>query len=102
MSHVNFQQSPCMGEVLNQQVGPLMEGPQCHMSILRNYHVPCHYFGKFHVNFNKVPCHMLILRNTPRYVDYKMIPCRMSIFKNTSCHVVFFPSVARLHVAYQF
>ena len=25
-------------------VGPLMGGPQCHLSILRNGNVPCRYF----------------------------------------------------------
>ena len=45
-------------------LGPLTGGPQCRMSILRNGHVPCHYFYNFHVEFEMVPCHMSILRNT--------------------------------------
>ena len=34
--------------------GALMGGPQYRMSILRNPHVPCHYFGNFHVDFKNV------------------------------------------------
>ena len=30
-------------------VGPLMGGPQCRLSILRNGNVPCHYFRNFPV-----------------------------------------------------
>ena len=63
---------------------PLMGGPQCHMSILRNgnvacslvfylqchisnlrnNHVPCHYIFSPHVTCHYSLCHMLNLRNT--------------------------------------
>ena len=32
-------------------VGPLMGGPHCRLSILRNGNVPCRYFRNFPVNF---------------------------------------------------
>ena len=32
-------------------LGPLMGGPQCRLSILRNGNVPCHYFSNFPVDF---------------------------------------------------
>ena len=50
--------------------GPLKGGPQCRMSILRNGHVPCHYFHNFNVDLKIVPCHISILRNTLWRVVY--------------------------------
>ena len=46
-----------------QTLGPLLGGPKCHLSILRNGNVPCHYFRKFPVDFKIVQCHLSILRN---------------------------------------
>ena len=43
--------------------GPLMGGPQCLLSILRNGNVPCHYFRNFPVDFKIVQCRLSILRN---------------------------------------
>ena len=37
--------------------------PQCHMSNLRNGHVPCHYILTPHVTCHYAPCHMSTLRN---------------------------------------
>ena len=67
--------------------GPLTGGPQCRMSILRNGHVPCHYFVfNFHVGFKMVTCTMSILR-TPYVVSFmfsscSLAPCRVSILRN--------------------
>ena len=53
------------------------------MSVLRNGHLPCHYFCNIHVNF-------------------KMIPYPMSNLRNALCRVTyFFPHVARLHVDFK-
>ena len=41
---------------------PLMGGPQCHLSILRN--VPCRYFCNFHVAFKIAQYHLSNLRNS--------------------------------------
>ena len=43
-------------------VGPLMGGPQCHMSILRNDNVACPcrlFYPMSHVEFKNRPCHIL-------------------------------------------
>ena len=64
-------------------MGPLKEGPQCCMSVLRSGHVPCHYFCNIHVNFKMIPYPMLILRNTLCCVPY------------------FSPDIARLHVDFK-
>ena len=63
-------------------LGPLTGGPKCHMTNLRNGNVNCHYFFNFHVDFQKVSCHMLNLRNDL---------CRVG---NIFCHI------DRLYVAY--
>ena len=67
--------------------GPLMGGPQCSLSILRNGNVPCHYFSDFSVDLKIVQCRLSILRNgnIPCHyilnfpVDFKrvMSPCRI-------------------------
>ena len=44
-------------------MGPLMGGPQCRLSILRNGNVPCHYFRNFPVNFKIFQRRLSILRN---------------------------------------
>ena len=44
-------------------VGALDGGPQCHLSILRNDNVPCHYFLNVPVDFKIVQCHLSVLRN---------------------------------------
>ena len=57
-------------------------GPQCRLSILRNAHVPCHYFCNVHVDFKKVSF------------------C-LSNLRNTLCHVVYFyPPVTRLYMSH--
>ena len=43
-------------------MGPLMGGPQCRLSILRNDNVPCRYFLKVPVDFKVVKCRLLNLR----------------------------------------
>ena len=53
------------------------------MLILRNGHIPCHYFWYFYTYFKMVICTMLILRNTL---------CLVTLF---------LPHVARLHIACQ-
>ena len=65
---------------------PLMGGPQCHLSTLRNGNVPCRYFLNVPVDFKKVQCRLLTLRkdnvqfryflNVP--VDFKVVQCRLS------------------------
>ena len=49
--------------------GPLMAGPQCRLSILRNVNVPCHYLLDSPVDFKIVQCRLSILRNGN-------VPCR--------------------------
>ena len=44
-------------------LGPLMGGPQCRLSILRNVNVPCHYFLNVPVDFKMPQYHLSILRN---------------------------------------
>ena len=60
-------------------LGPLMGGPQCRLSILRNAHVPCYYFCKVHV-------------------DSKKVSCRISNLRKNIRHVYFYPHVTRLYV----
>ena len=43
-------------------MGPLMGGPQCRLSILRNCNVPCRYFTKFPVDFKIALCRLSNLR----------------------------------------
>ena len=65
--------------------GPLMGGPKCHLSILRNGIVPCHYFKHFPVDFRITQWCLSILRNgnVPcRYFwnfpdDLKIVKCRL-------------------------
>ena len=52
-------------------MGPSTEGPQCHMLILRNYHVSCHYFCNFPVNV-------------------KVVPYTISFFRIILCHATYF------------
>ena len=67
-------------------LGPLMGGPHCRLSILRNGNVPCHYFLNVPVDFKIVQCHLSILRNNnvPCHyfsnvpVDLKVVQCRLS------------------------
>ena len=67
-------------------MGPLMGGPQCCLSILRNGNVPCRYFQNFPDGFEIVQYRLSILRkdNVPcRYfpnapVDFKVVQCGMS------------------------
>ena len=75
----------CIGRLTFLFLGPLMGGPQCRLSILRNaMDVTCHYFSNVHV-------------------DLKKVSCRMSNLRNTLCHgVYFYPPVTRLYVACQF
>ena len=66
-------------------MGPLMRGPRCHLSILRNGNVPCHYFKIFPVDFKIVQYCLSILGNdngpylyflnVP--VDFKVVQCRL-------------------------
>ena len=46
-------------------LGPLMGGPQCRLSILRNDNVPCCYFSNISVDFKVVQCRVLNLRKRP-------------------------------------
>ena len=65
-------------------LGPLMGGPECRLSILRNYNVTCRFF------FN-VP------------VDFKIVQCRLSNLRNAPCHITDnFSHVDSLHVACRF
>ena len=62
-------------------VGPLMGGPQCRMSNLRNGNVPCRYFYNIHVDFKIVYCRMSNLRNgyvtnIISHVDRLHVACR--------------------------
>ena len=69
--------------------GPLMGGPHCRLSILRNGNVPCRYFKNFPVDFKIVPCLLSILRkvNVPCHyflflsVDFKRVQCHLSNLK---------------------
>ena len=45
------------------QLGPLMGGPQCRLSILRKGYVHCQYFRNFPLDFKIVQCRLSILRN---------------------------------------
>ena len=77
-------ESKCLGEIsMLSQEGPFAEVPQCRLSILRNGHVPCHYFYNFHA-------------------DSKMAPCRMSIETPVSCHYMFCGHVDKPYVACRF
>ena len=63
-----------------------MGGPQCRLSILRNDHVPCHYFCNVHGDFKKVLCRMSNLKDvlslgSMSYVDFNKWPCRHVDFK---------------------
>ena len=49
--------------------GPLMGGPQCRLSILRNGNVPCRYFRDFPVDFKIVQCHLSNFRKGCRPVE---------------------------------
>ena len=70
--------------------GPLMGGPHCRLSILRNGNVPCRYFLDFPVDFKIVQHRLSILRNgnVPfHYIlnfpdDFKRILCRLSNLRN--------------------
>ena len=67
-------------------MGPLMGGPQCRLSTLRNGNVPCRYLKNFHVEFKIVQCRLSILRNdnVPCHyfsnvpVGFKVVQCRLS------------------------
>ena len=71
--------------------GPLMGGPQCRLSILRNGNVPCRYFSDFPVDFKIVQRRLSILRNgnVPFHyilnfpVDFKRVLCRLSNLRKT-------------------
>ena len=42
-------------------LGPLMEGPQCRLSLIRNVHVLTHYFSKIHVDFKSKKYNVICL-----------------------------------------
>ena len=55
---------------------PLMGGPQCRLSILRNGNVPCRYFLNVPVYFKKSPM-------SP--VDFKKCQCPLSLILKIPC-----------------
>ena len=83
------------------QMGPLMGGPQCHLSILRNGNVPCCYFQIFPVGLKIIQCPLSISKNNNvpcRYfsnvpVDFKIVQCRLSTFKNDNVSCCYFSNV---------
>ena len=60
--------------------GPLMGGPQCRLSILRNGNVPCRYFLNVPVEFKIVQCRLSILK-TPN-VAFQLKKMAMSPVTN--------------------
>ena len=44
--------------------GPLMGGPKCRMSILRNYNLPCCFFLDLSVDFQIHQCHLSYIENS--------------------------------------
>ena len=71
-------------------MGPLMGGPECRLSILRNCNVPCRYFKNVPVDFKIVQCRLSIVRdeNVPCHyfsnvpVGFKVVQCRLSNLRN--------------------
>ena len=76
-------------------------GPKCGILILRNAHVPCHYFCNVHIDLKK--CRTSNLRHTfvivfifihlslgsVSHVDFEKWPCRVVEFKGqepSGCH----------------
>ena len=53
-------------------MGPLMGGPQCRLSILRNGNVPCRYFSNVPVDFEIVQCRLSIEMTMSPVVIFKM------------------------------
>ena len=74
--------------------GALDGGPQCHMSILINAHVTCHYLFNCDIDFKITRCRMSILINSPWVVyfnSYVIIGSMSHVdFKKCSCHRVEF------------
>ena len=65
--------------------GPLMGGPQCRLSILRNGNVPCQYVENVPVDFRMVQCRMSLIY-LMSHVGIKKWPCRPVEFKGQERH----------------
>ena len=81
--------------------GALDGGPQRHLSILRNDHVPCHYFCNVCVDLKNVACQnlrntlchvvyfILLSLSSMSHVDFKKWPCRCVEFKGQDTYTIY-------------
>ena len=62
MSPVDFERWQCSPVIFLKNVPVKFRKAQCHLSILGDGDVPCHYFSKFPVGFKVVQCSLSNLR----------------------------------------